>query len=296
MYKKFLARLALAVNLFATPAIAETPPQLPTPSKDGYADVNGVKVYYAVYGKGEPLVLLHGGFGLIEMFGPALSKLAENHTVIGVDLQAHGRTLPFDRPMSFEAMATDVAELITQLGYKNADTVGYSMGGGVALRMAMDHPAVVDKLVLVSTPFAFSGWHDSNANSMRGMAFAVDQVTEGMKQTPMYQAYTGVAPEPANWGKLVGQMAAFIGQDFDWSKDVAKVKSPTLLAVGDWDSLRLSHTTQFFSLLGSGNEAAGWDRSGMTAHRMAVLPNKTHYDIFASPELAQTVVDFLDAK
>jgi pimeloyl-ACP methyl ester carboxylesterase len=296
MLRSALFGLAAAALLQTTATFAQNAatPALPIPTSSGYANVNGVEVYYAVYGKGDPIVLLHGGFGLIEMFGPVLGILAENHTVIGVDLQGHGRTLPFDRPMSFEAMATDVAEIVTFLGYEKADIAGYSMGGGVALRMALDYPEVVDKLVLISTPYAFSGWHDFNANGMRGMASAVDQTAEGLKQTPIYAAYTSVALDSGNWITLVTQMAGFIGNDYDWADEIAQIKSPTLLAVGDWDAVRTSHVAQFFELLGGGAQDAMWDRSGINQNRLAILPNSTHYDIFTSPDLARTIIGFVD--
>ncbi len=295
--------LAVAATLMLTaPALAQDnqsngAPQMPTPSRSGYAPVNGVEIFYAVYGEGEPLILLHGGFERIESFGPNIAALAEGRQVIGVDLQGHGRTLPFDRPMTFENMATDVAELIKWLGFEKADVMGYSMGGITALRLGIDHPEVVDRLVLVSMPFAYSGWHDYNAEGMRSIgATPPEQTAEGMKQTPMYQGYAAVAPDPNNWVKLVELMASFIGNDFDWSAEVPSVASPTLLVVGDWDAVRTAHTAQFFELLGGGKQDALWDRSGMNENRLAILPDVTHYEMGASPKLAPAVIPFLDAQ
>ena len=263
----------------------------------GYAPVNDVEVYYEIHGSGKPLILLHGGFGALEMFGPVLPALAEKRQVIGVDLQGHGRTLPFDgRPMSFEAMATDVAELIKWLGYEKADVMGYSMGGNTAVRLAIDHPEVVDKLVAASCVYAFSGWHDYNQQGMGGMAANIEGTIEGMKQTPMYQMYLGLMPDAeANWPKSVTQMANFVGQPFDWSADIGKITAPTLIAVGDWDAVRTSHVASFFELLGGGKQDANWDGSGMNANRLAVLPGITHYTMFMDPRLAATALGFLDA-
>jgi pimeloyl-ACP methyl ester carboxylesterase len=123
-----------------------------------YAAVNGLDLYYEIHGEGEPMILLHGGVGAIEMFGEVLPLLAEGRRVIAVDLQAHGRTADIDRPMTFEAMADDVAALIEHLGLGEADVMGYSLGGGVALRTAIQHAEAVRKLVLVSTPFRRDGW------------------------------------------------------------------------------------------------------------------------------------------
>lgn len=266
---------------------------MPTPTKSGYAPVNGVEVYYAVYGQGDPLVLLHGGLGQIEMFGPVLSKLAENHTVIGMDLQAHGRTAPMDRPMSFSAMAGDVAGLIKYLGYDKADVMGYSTGGGVALRVGVEHPEVVDKLVLASTPFAFAGWHDYN---QQGMKMIGAGTTEMMKSTPMYAMFAAVNPDPdTNWPLLHARMGAFVANDYDWSADIARIKAPTLLVDGDWDAVRMSHVVKFFELLGGGLTDAGWDGANMNQNRLAILPGETHYSIFMSPRLADAALSFIDA-
>jgi pimeloyl-ACP methyl ester carboxylesterase len=116
-------------------------------------------VYYEIHGTGEPLILLHGGVGAIQMFGAVLPSLAQKRQVIAVDLQAHGRTADIDRPLSFELMAGDIATLIKHLGLEEADVMGYSLGGGVALRTAIQHPEVVRKLVLVSTSFKRDGWY-----------------------------------------------------------------------------------------------------------------------------------------
>lgn len=294
---KLILFAAAAAFIASTASPAQEPAMhLPAPSKSGYAPVNGVEIFYAIYGEGKPLVLLHGGFEHHEMFGPNLAALAENHTVIGVDLQGHGRTPPFDREMTFDAMAADIAELIRHLGYAKADLVGYSLGGRVALRTALDHPEVVERLVLVSTPFAFSGWHDFNAQGMRGMAAASDQAAEGMKQTPLYQAYVAVAPDPDKWPKTVAQTAALVGADYDWSAEVPRIAAPTLLVVGDWDSVRIGHATRFFELLGGGAQDAGWDGAGMNQNRLAVIPSATHYSIGGDPRLAQSVIPFLDTE
>jgi pimeloyl-ACP methyl ester carboxylesterase len=226
------------------------------------------------------------------MFGPVLPMLAEGRQVIGVDLQGHGRTLPFDRQMGYEAMATDVAELIRHLGFEKADVLGYSMGGSTALRTAIHHPDVVDRLVLVSTPFAFAGWHDYNAEGMRSMGA---HLAEPMQNTPMYQSYAQLAPDAGNWPKLLEQMGSFIGKDYDWSAEIGSIKSPTMLVVGDWDSVRTSHAVQFFELLGGGRQDANWDGSGMNANRLAILPGLTHYTIFSDPKLAEAAIGFLDA-
>jgi pimeloyl-ACP methyl ester carboxylesterase len=296
--RTFLAITAVAALSVAAPVLAQTPTEgtpMSTPTKSGYAPVNGVEVFYQVYGKGDPIVLLHGGFGAIEMFGPMIGALAENHTVIGMDLQAHGRTAPMDRPMTFEAMAADVAGLITFLGYEKADVLGYSTGGGVALRLGIDHPEVIDKLILVSTPFAKEGWHQYNLD---GMAMIGPGSAEGMKQTPMYELFAAVNPDPdTNWPKLHEKQGGLVNAPYDYSAELKDgLKVPTMLVDGDWDSVRMAHIVEFFALLGGGLVDAGWDGSNMNQNRLAILPGQTHYSIFMSPELATTTLSFIDAK
>jgi pimeloyl-ACP methyl ester carboxylesterase len=260
--------------------------------KGNYAGVNGLEMYYEVRGSGEPLVLLHGGLGAIEMFGEVLGLLAEGRRVIAADLQAHGRTADVDRPLSLESMADDVAALIGHLGLEKADVMGYSLGGGVALQAAIRHPEVVRKLVLVSTPFRRDGWYPE---VLAGMGQMGPEAAEPMKQTPMYRLYASVAPRPEDWPVLLTKLGRLLTQDYDWSEGVAAIEAPTMVVVGDADSVRTAHAVEFFELLGGGKQDAGWDGSGMSRARLAVLPGTTHYDIFSSPVLASTVAPFLDA-
>jgi pimeloyl-ACP methyl ester carboxylesterase len=225
------------------------------------------------------------------MFGEVLPLLAEGRRVIAVDLQAHGRTADIDRPMTFEAMADDVAALIEHLELGAADVMGYSLGGGVALRTAIQHPEVVRKLVLVSTPFRRDGWYPEVLAGMDQMGPAA---AEPMKQTPMYQLYSSVAPRPEDWPVLLTKLGGLLGQDYDWSQEAAAMEVPALIVVGDADSVRTSHAVAFFELLGGGKQDAGWDGSGMSDARLAILPGTTHYGIFSSPALVAAVTPFLD--
>src|SRR5207247_6096110 len=247
---------------------------------------------YEIHGAGEPLILLHGGVGAIQMFGEVLPSLAQNRQVVAVDLQAHGRTADIDRPLSFELMADDIAVLIKHLGIKKADVMGYSLGGGVALRTAIQHPGVVRKLVVVSAAFKREGWYPE---ILAGMAQMGPGAAEPMKQTPMYQLEARIAPRPGDWPVLLTKLGELLRKDYDWSKEVAAIKAPTLLVFGDADAVRTAHAVQFFELLGGGKKDAGGDGSGMSTARLAILPGLTHYNVFASPALASSVTPFLDA-
>jgi pimeloyl-ACP methyl ester carboxylesterase len=256
------------------------------------AKVNGIELGYQVIGEGEPLILLHGGFGSVEMFGPNLELLAAGRRVIGVDLQSHGRSPATDRPMRFETMAEDIAALIPSLGLERAAIMGFSLGGGVGLRTAIQHPELVERLVLVSTPFKRQGWYPEMTAGMDAMRRP--ETAEFLMQTPMYEAYKQIAPRVEDWPVLVRQVAEVTTIDYDWSAEVPGLPMPVMLVIGDADGLPPSHAVEFFGLLGGGQRDANWDRSGMTHHRLAILPGVTHYDINIVPALSAAVIPFLD--
>jgi pimeloyl-ACP methyl ester carboxylesterase len=255
------------------------------------ARVNGVELAYQVFGRGEPLILLHGGFGSVEMFGSNVEALAAGRQVIGVDLQSHGRSPAADRPMRFETMADDIAALIRELELGKASVMGFSLGGGVALRTAIQHPDVVERVVLVSTVFKHYGWHPEMSAAMESMG---PEFAEPLKHTPMYEAYKQIAPTVEDWPVLVTQVTDLIKRDYDWSSEIPRLSMPVMIVAGDADGLPPSHAVEFFGLLGGGKRDAGFDGSGKTPHRLAILPGATHYDINVSPSLAQAVIPFLD--
>ncbi len=255
-----------------------------------YARVNGLEVYYEVHGTGDPLILLHGGFGSTEMFDGVADLLAKDRHVIAVDLQAHGRTADIERPLRYESMADDVAALIKDLGLKHSDVMGYSLGGHVALRTAVQHADVVNRLVVVSIPFRRTGMYAEILAEMDEH----DMDAEAMKNSPMYEVYARIAPRPQDWPVLVSKMSNLLRRDFDWSNDLAKLKKPVMIVVGDADSVKTAHAVEFFELLGGGRRDAGWDGSGMSNARLCILPGATHYNIFSSPELARAIIRFLD--
>ena len=263
----------------------------PKPIKSGHAAVNGVNYDYAVYGTGEPLLLLHGGMGQIEMFGPNLTKLAQSRQVIGVDLQGRGRTLLGEREISLVDIGNDMAGVLKKIGYDKVDVLGYSMGGGVAFRFAAEHPEMVRRLVLVSTPYSRDGFYPEMLPQQAALGAAM---AEQMKETPMYKSYVAIAPHPEEFPKLLDQMGAYMRKPYDWSADVRKLTMPVMLIYGDSDMFRPEHEVKFYQLLGGGLKDAGWQREHMSQNRLAILPNLTHYEMGTAPELADTALPFLN--
>lgn len=273
----------------AAPAAAKSPTK-PKPVKSGKLPVNGLDYYYEIHGKGEPLLVLHGGLGSIDMFGPVLSALAAKRQVIAVDLHGHGRTALGTRTVNMSDMGNDMAGIVEALGFPQTDVFGYSMGGAVALRFAIQHPGKVRRLALLSAGFAQDGFFPEMLPQQAAVGAAM---AEGMKGTPMYQSYVAVAPHPEDFPRLLDQMGAWMRQPYDWSAEVAKLPMPVLLVYADHDMFRPEHEVKFFQLLGGGLKDAGWQRENMSQARLAILPNHTHYDVFLAPELAATVLPFL---
>jgi pimeloyl-ACP methyl ester carboxylesterase len=265
----------------------------PAPVRSGHIQANGVSYYYQVYGQGEPVLLLHGGLGQIEMFGPVLRMLVQGRQVIGVDLHGHGRTRLGDRPINLVDQGDDMATIVRELGFAQVDVMGYSMGAGVAFQFGAQHPQMVRRLVLVSGSYAQDGFYPE---MLPQQAMVSGAMAEQMKDTPMYQSYLAVAPDPAEFPLLLDRMGDYIRTPFDWSADVAKLTMPVMLVYGDSDMFRPEHVIRFYQLLGGGQKDAGWGRENMSRNRLAILPDLTHYEIFSAPVLATTVLPFLNGR
>jgi pimeloyl-ACP methyl ester carboxylesterase len=258
-----------------------------------YADVNGINLYYEIHGTGRPLVLLHGGLGSGEMFGPVLPLLAERHRVIVPDLQGHGRTADIDRPIDVRLMAGDIVALIDHLGLEKPDVVGYSLGGGVAFQMAFQHPDKIRRLVSVSANIR----RDAIPPEMLAQQVQVNAAAaEFMKETPMYQNYQRVAPRPEDFPRLLDKIGQAMAADFDFSEEVRALQVPTLIVCADADMAPPSHYVEMFKLLDGGLRDGGWMGEGRPkgGHALAVLPGLTHYNIGTSPLLAAVTLAFLD--
>jgi pimeloyl-ACP methyl ester carboxylesterase len=259
----------------------------------GYVSVNGLKMYYEMKGEGQPVIVLHGGFGNTELFMPNVTELEKNYQIIRVDLQGHGRTADIDRPLVPDSMANDIAGLIQQLNLGKTSIIGYSLGGSVALRLAIQHPKLLNKVVIISFPFMRKGWFPDLLVQQDQMGPAS---ADALKQSPLYQSYEKQAPKPDQWTQLVTKMAVAIQRDYDWSKEVAAIKLPVLLIAADADGVMPSHMIEFFKLLGGGLKDAGWDGAAQPASQLAIIPGQTHYNLFMSPVLSSVIKPFFDKK
>jgi pimeloyl-ACP methyl ester carboxylesterase len=297
------ALIALAVTLAtsgcaARPQSSTTPAEAtaPAPAPDArlaatgkYASVNGLDMYYEVHGTGRPLVLLHGAFCTIEAcFGKIIPALAASRQVIAIEQQAHGHTPDIDRPLTIAQMTEDTAALLTHLGVSSADVFGYSMGSGIAVELAIKHPELVNKLVLVSPALNKAGFHP-------GVLEGIQHITpEAFIGTPFHDAYVKVAPNPDHFSRLVNKIKELDASIVDVpSEAVQAIKAPALIIVGDSDITRPEHAAEMFRLFGGG--VAG-DLVGLPRSQLSVLPGSTHITVMLRDTwIAQMTSAFLDA-
>src|SRR5919199_4195976 len=200
-------------------------------SKGNYAEVNGLNMYYEIHGTGQPLILLHGAYMTIDAMGELVPSLAGTRQVIAAELQGHGRTADIDRPLTYEQMADDVAALLRHLVIEKADIFGYSMGGGVALQVAIRHPEVVRKLVVASASYTSDGMHPELLEMIPTITLEV------FAGSPIEEAYLRTAPNPEHFPTLVAKLKQLDMEPYAWPpEDIQGIAAPTLLIIGDSDA------------------------------------------------------------
>lgn len=286
MFKRVLVTAAAAATVGIGMNVPDTAHAQARQS--GRISVNGLEMYYEVHGEGRPLVLLHGALMTIETFGELLPSLARTRQVIAVEQQAHGRTADIDRPLSYEQMADDTAELLRQLGIEEADLYGYSMGGGIALQVAIRHPELVQRLVLAAAAYSNEGVYPEVLEGIEAMK------AEDFVGSPWHEAYVRVAPDPDAWATLVERIRRLDVTFEGWSsEDIRAIAAPTLTIIGDSDIVRPEHAVEMFRLLGGGVPG---DLVDMPRARLAVLPGTTHVTILKRVDwVLSMVTEFLDA-
>lgn len=258
------------------------------PSNNGYANVNGLKMYYEVYGQGKPIVLLHGSFMNIPLnWSHIIPALAKDRKVIVAEMQAHGRTKDIARELSYEGMADDVSGLLKHLKIDSADILGYSMGGGVAFQFAVRHPQQLRRLIILSGTYAHDGWWPE-VEAMFS-TFTADM----FKGTPVQKQYDSLGNDPARFPEFVKKVIGLDLKPYDWSADVKKIQAPILMAIGDADGVRYEHALELFRAKGGGKMG---DVHGLPKSRLAILPGTTHIGMMQQTDiLIPMVTDFLDS-
>jgi len=254
------------------------------PAESGYAPVNGIKVYYEVYGEGRPLVLLHGAFYTIEMnWGQLIPELSKTRKVIAIEMQGHGHTPFSGRKLDLASLASDVAGVMDYLKVDSADVAGYSMGGSVAYQVAVQSPKRVRKLVIISSTYKSTGWRPEVTNAFKSFK------PEFFMNTPFETAYDAVAPDKTKWTKFLEQMLAFVGTPFDMGdSNIAKMTMPVLIISGDNDGLDKVELMKTYQLLGGGVAA---DLQPMPKSHLAIVPSQGHVSLMMQTNI---ILGYLD--
>ena len=253
-----------------------------------YAPINGLELYYEIHGSGEPLVMLHGGIGAAEMFGPNLNELAKTRRVIVPHLQGHGLTKDIDRPYAYPQFADDIAALLDHLQVAQADVIGYSLGAGVAFRLAIQYGNKVRNLIPVSGTLRRDGQYPEVVAAFPDMVTNAEEIGGGVAASPMAQMYPDV-----DWTTAFRKMGELESEAWDWTAAAAAIRAPTLLIFADADSMTGEHIVAMYRTLGGFARDASYDGSRRPVSQLAILPGRTHYNIMETVEIAKLVGSFL---
>lgn len=279
--RSLLTSILLIAIMFAA---SQSNGQQLKPTASGYAPVNGIKVYYEVYGEGKPLILLHGAFMTIEgNWGQLIPELSKTRKVIAIEMQGHGHTPYSDRKLDIVTLASDVDGVMNYLKVDSADVAGYSMGGSVAYQLIIQHPKRVKKLVIISSTYKSTGWVPAIANAFKNMK------PEMFANSPMKTAYDAVAPDKTKWTKFIDQMLVFMATSFDMGDaNIAKITSPVLIISGDNDGLDKIELAKTYQSLGGGVSA---DMGPMPKSQLAIVPSQGHVSLMMQ---TKTILGYLD--
>jgi pimeloyl-ACP methyl ester carboxylesterase len=254
------------------------------PSNSGYAPVNGINVYYEVYGEGRPLVLLHGAFYTIDMnWGQLIPELSKSRKVIAIEMQGHGHTPFSDRELSITTLANDVEKVMDYLKIDSADVAGFSMGGSVAYQFAVQSPKRLRKLVIISSTYKTNGWLPIVNGGFK------DFKPEFFDNTPIKTAYDAVAPDKTKWRKFLEQMFAFAKVPFNvGDSNISKIAAPVLIISGDNDGTDKVELMKTYQLLGGGVSA---DLQPMPKSQLAIVPSQGHVSLMMQ---TTTILNYLN--
>lgn len=258
------------------------------PTKSGYAPVNGLQLYYGVYGKGNPLVLIHGSYmNIPSNWSQVIPLLSKDRKVVVAEMQGHGPTKDTDRKFSYENMADDISGPRKHLKIKKADILGYSMGGGVAFQMAVRHPEQVRRLIVLSGTYAHDGWWPDVEAMYPTITVAM------FKGTPIEEQCLGFGNDPAKFPDFVKKVISIDLEPYDRSMEVENIKAPIFMVIGDADGVRYEHALDLFRTKGGGKMG---DIHGLPKSCLAIMPGTTHNGMMQKTDLLiPMVTDFLDS-
>jgi pimeloyl-ACP methyl ester carboxylesterase len=281
---KSMVRNALMATMMLLTAAASAPAHAASAAAKGArVNVNGMQMYYEVFGKGDPLVVLHGAYMNIPTMGEIIPKLAKTHRVYALEFQGHGRTTDIDRPITYPNLADDVAAFMDAVGLEKADVFGYSMGSAAGLQLAIRHPGKVKKLVAASVAYDVEGWQPEFK------AMIPQMKVEMLLEMPFAKDYRKLAANPDGFPELARKLIALEHEPMAWEKDVKALKTPVLIIAGDADVATLEHSVAMFRLLGGG--VMGDMGKPLPASRIAILPATAHTAVITQPDLLHAFIE-----
>ena len=266
-------------------------------TRRGNLPINGLSLYHEVYGdlgesKTPPLLLIPGAFMATDSMATWVSAFAHERAVIVFDQQGHGRTPDTSREMSYEQFGDDAAALLRALEVERADVMGYSQGGGVALQLAIRHPALVNKLVSMSATFRKDGWYPSVLTGIGGLS------ADDFAGTPVEKAFMAHTPDTEAYDTYLEKMKVLNSEDQNISDEqMRSIKAKTMVIIGDADGVTPEHAVAMFKLRGGGDEqaAASGTLQEAPSARLVILPAISHIGVSGqSAVLAPMVSAFLD--
>jgi pimeloyl-ACP methyl ester carboxylesterase len=268
--------------LLATAARAEEiwqtlprPPAMPSPLKSGMAPVNDIQMYYAIYGKGDPVLLIHGGLGNADDFGFQVPALAKSHRVIVADCRGRGRSTRSDKPYSYALMADDHIALLDYLGIDKVALVGWSDGAVIGLDIAIRHPQRLSRLFAYGANYTPEGFKASAAD-------------DPVFKTAVARAaadYARLSPTPAEFDALLAQMSELWATQPNYTQDQLRgITVPTVIFVGDHDeAIEPAHTAEMAKLI--------------PGAKLVIMKDASHFAMWQKPdEFNATVLEFLAGK
>lgn len=258
------------------------------PSASGYAPVNGQEIYYEIHGEGKPVILLHGAYMTIGMnWGEIIPVLSETRKVIAVEMQGHGHTADTERAFNYKSLASDVAGVLKHLNIPEADIIGYSFGGTIALKTGIDYPEMIRKMIIISSTYKMEGWIPRVREAIHTMQ------PDFLDQTPLKTEYEKVAPDPGHWRPFIEKFIAFDREGYDLgAENIGKLKSPVLFVMGDNDGVDLNHIAEMYRLCGGG---VSGDMEGIPESQLAILPGKSHVGLMMDTKgILSAIIPFLE--
>lgn len=251
------------------------PPPMPQAVETGASIINGIQMYYAIYGKGDPVLLIHGGLGNADVWSNQVNAFAKTHKVIVADSRGHGRSSRDDRPFGYDLMADDYLALLDFLKIDKVALVGWSDGGIIGLDIAMKHPERLTKLVAQAANFTVDGVDPEVANNATFNAYI----------ERMGKDYARLSPTPDEYKSFVDQIGKMWASEPNWTKEqLGTIKVPTLIMVGDHDeAIKRKHTEEL--------------AKAIPGAKLVILKDASHFAMLQDPEdYDKAVMDFIDAK